>query len=244
MDILTTRVLSYADEEGHETDLVLTIFVPHEVDGSWRCGFTFSPALQGKYVEFVGVDFLQALLICLGIVPQYLRLAPLPHRAHWQGIHHCGLPSHAVRPADHQPPEIGPMEPNPGHLDILATRMLCFLDQYGATYAIVLKVYKPFQTDDGKWRCAFSLCSDEGDKNPVRYGTGADFIESLLDALTLARATCEATAPTGWQASNFKDLLDCADFPYKIGRAFFTEPAKQTFPNMPDFSPSWLRDGT
>src|SRR4051812_13626818 len=98
MDILTTRVLTYANEGGIATQFILTIFVPQLDTESWKCGFAFPRWFHRENSEFWGGDFLQALLICLQMVPSYLRLAPLPNRAQWQGMHHCGLPSRAEQP--------------------------------------------------------------------------------------------------------------------------------------------------
>ena len=57
MDILTTRVLNYADESGGARDLVLTIFVPYDADGSWKCGFALPAVFRRKGTELYGVDF-------------------------------------------------------------------------------------------------------------------------------------------------------------------------------------------
>lgn len=189
-------------------------------------------------VELCGFDYLQALLICLEIVPQYLHLAPLPSQAQWEGMHHFGLPFYAERPADVQPQEIGAGCENPGEMAILTTRVLGCPDQYGT--ARPLTVDKPFQIGDGEWKCACSFGPLEERRTPVRYGAGADFIESLLDALSLARATYKTLVPTGWHARKSEDWLDCADFPFKIGRAFHIDMVGDLGPGAPDFTPSWL----
>ena len=235
MDTLTTRVLSYADEGGHATDLVLTIFVPQSVDDAWKCGFSLPEPFRRKNAESYGVDFIQALLLCLQIVPSYLRLTPLLNRAHWQGMVHCGLPSHADLPADYQPPDIGLALENPGNLEVLATRSLGCPDPPGATRALTLTVYKPLQAGDLQWSCAVSFGSTDDKRLPVRYGAGADFIESFLDALALARATYATMVPKGWHASKSERLLDCDDFPFKIGRAFHTNMVGDLGPGAPEF---------
>lgn len=238
MDVLTTRLLTYLDEAGRANDLVLTIFAPWDAGDVWKCGFAFPDADRQRRVEICGVDYIQALLLCLEIVPQYLRLARLPSRARWHGMPHCGLPSHAERPPDFQPPEIGPAEANPGGMDVLTTRTLGHPDQHGAARPFALTVYKPLQTREGEWKCAVSLGPSEEERLPVRYGVGADFIESLLDALRLARATYEALMPRGWHAKSARDWLDCADFPFKVGRAFHTDMVGDLGPGAPDFAPS------
>jgi len=235
MDILTTRVLSYTDKSGQAMDLVVTIFAPRCVDNVWKCGFTLPDPFRRKNPEMHGVDFLQALLLCLEIVPSYLRLTPLPNKAHWQGMHHCGFPSRAEQPADYRPPELGSALDNPGNLEVLATRSGGCPDAQGSTRALHLAVYKPLQMTDGSWHCAFSFAAEDDKLPPVRFGTGADFIEAFLDALALARATYQTMVPEGWDASKSETLLDCHDFPFRIGRAFHTDPVTP-IPGMPDFT--------
>lgn len=238
MDILTTRLLNYLDEVGSAKDLVLTIFAPQSVDGAWKCGFLLPDPFRRKNVESYGVDYIQALILCLQIVPSYLRLCPVAKRLHWHGMRHFGLPNHAERPADYQAPEIGAVQEYPGGMAILTTRTVGCLDQHGTAYPITLTLYKPFQVDDGEWKCAFSFGPLEEKRISVRYGIGADFIESLLDALSLARATYETFVPTGWHPKKSEDWLDCADLPFKIGRAFHTDIVGDLGPGAPDFTPS------
>jgi len=37
------------------------------------------------------------------------------------------------------------------------------------------------------------------------------------------------------------ELPDCADFPFKLGRAFHMDMVGDLGPGAPDFTPSWLR---
>lgn len=77
-----------------------------------------------------------------------------------------------------------------------------------------------------------------GATEPVRYGKGADFIEALLDALVLARVTYESMVPAQWKPPESSDFDSMQFWPHKIRREYFTEPAKYSNPDMPDFSPS------
>ncbi len=238
MDVLTTRNLAYLHESGKESEVSVTVFVPVMTEkDDWKCEFQLIPPNIRKVAHAYGVDFLQALLLCLEILPSYLRLTPRPSQAHWQGMPHCGFPSHVEQPADYQPPDIGLASENPGNLEVLTTRLVGCPDPQGVVRALQLTVYKPLQTADGLWRCAFSFAVEDDKLPPVRYGTGEDFIEAFLDALALARATYETMVPKGWEAPQPETLLDCLGFPYKIGRAFYTDPGKP-FPGMPDFFPS------
>jgi hypothetical protein len=151
---------------------------------------------------------------------------------------HCGLPSRAEQPADYQRPDIGSALENPGNLEVLATRSLGCPDPQGVTRALHFTVYKPLQTRDGQWSCAVSFGSEDDKRLPVRYGTGADFIESFLDALALARATYQTIVPKGWHPSKSEGLLNCDDFPFKMGRAFHTDMVGDLGPGAPDFFPS------
>jgi hypothetical protein len=242
MDVLTTRELQYLDDHGDERIVLLTIFAPWErvTEGDWRGAFAFGPPiarLNGKTIPSGGVDFIQCFMGAVEVARGYLMGSHLAERAHWQGMRECGLPWHVERPADYQPPDIGSALENPGNLEVLATRSVGCPDSQGITRALQFTIYKPLQMADGVWHCAFSFGSEDDKLPPVRYGAGADFIESFLDALALARATYQTMVPEGWDTSQSDTLLGCLGFPYKIGRAFFTEPAKP-FPGMPDFFPA------
>ncbi|MBK9258728.1 MAG: hypothetical protein IPM54_02705 [Polyangiaceae bacterium] len=63
----------------------------------------------------------------------------------------------------------------------------------------------------------------------------------MLDALSGAKAVYDSMIPPGW--TGLGDLLDCAYIPYKVGRAFYTDRVEYHNPDMPDFTPSWMRDG-
>lgn len=155
---------------------------------------------------------------------------------------HSGPPWHHEKPEGDQPPQIPAPEVNSGNLEILTKVRLGI--PHGDNYAreLILIVYRPFAANETKWQYAFALGA--GANEPVRYAIGADFIEALLDTLALVRVTYEAMIPAKWQPPEFSDFDSVQFWPHKIGRNYFTEPAKQTFPDMPDFRPSWLRDGT
>lgn len=222
MEILTTRALDYTDRLGATKQVIATIFVPYEaVQGGWRCKYLFSAPFDRKNVDIAGADFLQAFLLCLAIVPEALRLE-LRSRTSWQGMSACGLPQRAeeARPAVRSALDLPALEEAPASLETLTTRMLGCPDANGVERSLLLTIYKPFQADDEAWKCGFALGPPENAR--VRFGTGADFIEAFLDAVTLARIAYEAMVPRGWSPSEPEGLLDCADFPYKIGREFWT----------------------
>jgi hypothetical protein len=64
------------------------------------------------------------------------------------------------------------------------------------------------------------------------YG-GEDFLEAFLNGLAMARVIFDQKVPEGWVSSG--ELDSCSDFPYKIGRSFWTDPVPE-IPGMPDFS--------
>jgi hypothetical protein len=232
MDVLATRVLQYRHDDGKETDVTLTVFVPILNErGDWKCQYKFSPPKTSRAYHVYGIDSLQAILDCLGAARAYIE-HPTEERTSWQGMSHSGLPWRSARPEGYQKPQIPALEKNPGDLDVLGTRKVACPDQNGATSALVLTVYKPTQMGDETWKCAYSF--EPLDGGSIRYGTGADYIESFLDALTLARVTYDSMLPEGWRASETEDLLDCAYFPYKVGRAFFKDPIEYNDPDMRD----------
>jgi len=89
---------------------------------------------------------------------------------------------------------------------------------------------------DGTWKCAYSF--DPVDGTSIRFGTGADSIESILDAPSLARVTYDSMIPHGWRPAKTEDLLDCDDLPYKSGRSYFIDSVASHDPDMPDPTPS------
>ncbi len=248
MDILTTRELQYMDDNGDERNVLLTIFTPWErvtEGGDWRGACAFGPPiarLNGKTIPSGGVDVIQCFVGSVHVARGYLMGSDLAERAHWKGMRDCGLPWHVERPIEYEPPQLPPLEINSDHLAVLATRLLECPDELSRELSIRLTFYTPQQEDRDIWKCAFSLSPSGFERPPVRYGVGADFIESFLDALTLARVTYEALIPKGWTGTDGVDFGSCYDFPYKIGREYFTEPSRYSNPDMPDFWPSWMRD--
>lgn len=98
-----------------------------------------------------------------------------------------------------------------------------------------MNLYKPIQVGEGAWKCGYSF--DPLNGTSIRFGTGVDSIESLLDALTLARITYESMIPHGWRATKTDELLDCDDLPYKSGRAYLIDPVARHEPDKLDFTP-------
>jgi hypothetical protein len=227
MDVFTTREIQYTDDNGDECNVVLTIYSPYpRVDKrGWHVDFAFGPPIERlskKTISSGGVDFIQSFLGAVEVAHIYLSGSTLRKRAHWQGVQHCGLPWRSERPEGHQNPHISALEEKPADLDVLGTRKLAFPDQNGATSKVILTLYKPTPMGDGTWKCGYSF--DPLDGTSIRFGTGADCIESLLDALALARVIYDSMIPHGWRASKTEDLLDCDDLPYKSGRAYLKDP--------------------
>jgi hypothetical protein len=220
IDVLTSRVLRCPDERGGEKGVVLTIFKPFEKEcGDWRCAFDFNPPIKPRNFSAGGVDVIQAFLHCLVIARLYFETTSWSMGAHWQGIRDCGLPATGEAPSPPQPSEIPPPENNPGDLEIFTARRLVRPDESGTEMELVLTVFKPFQADGETWKCGFAFGSYE--IAPIRYGIGADFIEAMLDALSLARVMYATMVPLGWVPSESGGLLSCADLPFKIGRSFW-----------------------
>jgi len=223
MDILTTRTLQYTEEGGGgaEKEVVLTIFEPFELDHcDWACVFDFEPPIRPRNVRGRGVDVIQAFVHCLIYARLYFETTRWSRTGHWQGLRDCGLPMKAEGSLQYQPPEIPEPEKKPGNLEIFATRNLAYPDETGAVRELHLTVFKPFQGEEGAWKCAFAFGS--ADTTAIRHGAGADFIEAALDGLAMARATYEGMLPKGWTPPDSGDLLDCDDLPFKIGRSFWT----------------------
>ena len=108
---------------------------------------------------------------------------------------------------------------------MLATQALKHLDENGTVREVVLTVYMPLQAKDETWRCAFALGFNE--EETIRCGVGADFIESLLDGLALARATYEAMIPNRTIQPESEEFMAERFLPYKLGRAYGMEPVEE-----------------
>lgn len=232
MDILATRVLSYPDESGNDAQLLLTLFAPLEAkEYQWKCGFVFGPPIPQKSEHGVGVgiDFIQAFVNSITYARSYLETWELGRRVHWQGMSDCGL----LEPADGLLASDLDDRPSPrentGSMTVLTTRTVGYKDPIGVEKEFLLTVFTPFKADDGAWKCTFTF-----DPSPraaaIRHGSGADFIEALLDSLAKARATFEGTKPEGWEASD--ESFDCADLPFKVGRSFRTARCREPRPDM------------
>jgi hypothetical protein len=197
--------------------VVLTLFHPFEVvSGDWKCVFGFDPPMKPTGAGGRGPDIIGAVVHALAYSRLYAETMSWWNSAHWQGVSGCGLPASGEQVPAHQPPQVPPPEVNPGNLAVFATRTLGRPDDSGIEIESTLTTFTPSQVD-GVWKCAFTFGPPEG---PVRHGSGADFIEALLDALSLARVTYESTVPEGW-APRGEGLLTCADLPVKIGRSFW-----------------------
>lgn len=246
MDVLTTREIQYTDDNGEERNVVLTVYTPYaQIDRGWRGAFAFGPPiarLNGKTIPSGGVDFIQCFMCSVEVARGYLMGSDLAKRVHWHGMRHFGLPWHHEKPEGYQPPPIPAPEVNPGNLEILTKVRLGIPHGDNDVHELIMIVYQPFAADETKWKCAFAFGG--GANEPVRYGVGADFIEALLDALALARVTYESMIPPKWKPLESSDFDSAQFWPHKIGREYFTEPSKYSNPDMPDFRPSWLRDGT
>ena len=230
MDVLTTRALSYTDDKGDKRETVLTVFMPFETESDWRVGFVFSPPIQRKIMYGRAGDVLAALTYSLGIARAYLESTDLFGRAHWHGMVDCGLVDLVDMPVSWVPPDVPPAEENPGNLAVFSTRRLGYPDENGVERELLLTIFVPFKEGDG-WKCGFTLGPPES--SPVHYGVGDDLIEAFLDGVAMVRVIFEQKVPRGWESSG--ELQSCSDFPYKIARTFWMDPAPK-FPGMPDFS--------
>ena len=211
MNVLTTRTLRFRDEHGHDAPVILTIFEPTRDDNEgWSCIFDFEPPIRPRNAAGRGVDWIQAFTVALRFARLYFETTKWSRTGHWQGMQHLGLPDSTNESPGGDSTEIPKLEERSGTLDALTTRRLAFSSE------IELTIYRPFAAPDGSWKCAFSF--DPIDAGLIRYGTGADFIESLLDTLATARCVFEQMNPSGSTGSD--ELLDCVDFPIKRGRVF------------------------
>jgi len=224
MNVLAKRTIQYRTDSGATMDVTLTVFEPFRESADFsRCGFQFEPPSNQRMIKAGGYDTISALLACLTVARGYVE-HPSEDRTTWQGMSHSGLPWHSRMPDGYQPPDIPPLEPNPGNLPILATRRLGMPEESGSVRELMLTLYKPFQVNDKTWKCAFALTAEPVDS--VRYGVGADFIEALLDALAMARTTYLRMIPPQWEAPESEGFDDVRFLPYRIGRAYSIEPAR------------------
>ena len=217
VNILATRTIQYRTDRDTVKDVVLTVFEPVRAsEDEWQCAFRFHPPENRRAITLRGHDCISALLACLVVARGYVE-HPSEERTSWQGMSHSGLPWHNDIPEGYQPPPIPVLEENPGNLDVLTTR------RFGVPHdddirELVLTVYRPIYTERGSWKCAFAF--DTAPNKPVRYGSGLDLIEALLDALAIARVAYEAMIPAEWAPPESSDLDTGRFLPYKIGRAY------------------------
>jgi len=222
MDVLALRDLSYTDDQGADSRVLLTVFQPLEADrGVWKGRFSFGPPIQTEAIAVAGIDYIQALLGSLQVACGYLRGTKLWGRVQWQGISNCGLPwpneRDAMVPSEVPPPR----EPNPGNLIVLTSRALGYPDDRGVESEIPLTVFAPFDMGSGAWKCGVALGPTEG--TAIRYGLGADCIEALLHALAIARSAFDEMVGGRALIEESETLLDCMGFPRKVGRAFWLD---------------------
>jgi hypothetical protein len=221
MDVLATRNLTYLHDSGKETEVTLTVFVPVLTErGDWKCEFQFSPPNTRRAVHVYGVDFIQALLGCLGVARGYVE-HPTEDRTSWQGMSHSGLPWHQTKPEGYQPPPLPTPEENPGTLDILTTGRLGIANGDNDVRELVLVVYRPICSLEGTWKCAFAFGTAANES--VRYGVGVDFIEAFLDALVLARVAYEAMVPARGEHPESSEFEGVRFLPFKVGREYAIE---------------------
>ncbi len=217
MTVLATRMITGRDNDGNALAVSVVIAMPFEASPSdWRCILALEPPVIKANAYGTGGDFLGALLQALGFARMYLEYARPTQGGHWQGLHDFGLPCREEKPSTYQPVEIPSLEPLRDDAPVLATRDLACPDENGVERAITFTVFVPYEAADGSWMCGFTF---EALPVPaVFHGKGADFIEALLDACSIARLVFESKVPKGWMMT--LDLLNCFDFPYKIGRSY------------------------
>lgn len=231
MDVLTTRSLSYTDDNGEPREVVLTVFMPFEAETDWRVGFVFSPPIQRRIMYGRAGDALQALIYSLGIARAYLESTDLFRRLHWQGMVDCGLVDVAERPASWAPPDVPQPEDNPGTLDAFSTRTLGCPDETGVERELLLTIFIPFKAEGGTWKCGVAFGPPRS--TPIRYGVGDDFLEAFLNGVAMARVIFDQMRPVGWEPS--RELDCCSHLPYQIGRTYWMDPSPKD-PSRPDFS--------
>lgn len=233
MNVLATRTLIFTDDKNFKKEVPLTVFVPFEAeDAMWKCGFVFGPPIERKIAYGVGADFLQALVGCLQVARGYFESTDLSGRAHWDGMVDCGLPWHKAEPAPLSAPgDVPPADREAGTIEVLATRGLSYSDENGNERDLRLTIFAPFKAEGEMWRCRFTFGPPLNAS--LRYGSGADFLEALLDALAMARAHLETTDLKG--RVHFGGMDNCG-LPYKIGRSFWMERASRPPSDVPDTS--------
>lgn len=217
VNILATRTIQYRADAGAIKDVVLTVFEPllvHEDDNEWQCAYQIHPPEKHRKFTMRGQGWVSAFLGCLVVARGYIE-HPTENRTSWQGMLHAGLPWYKPCPQGYQAPQIPPSEQNPGNLEVL-TRVRLGAHDDDTVHEILLTLYRPFLVNDSTWKCAFAFGA--GPNEPVRYGTGADFIEALLDCLAFSRLTYNSTIPATWKPS---ELFETTQFwPYKIDREY------------------------
>lgn len=245
MDILAKRAFAYTDKNGNSGEVVLTIQMPYPTEHNgvpiWKANYVFGPPIA-KGHHAVGVDFIQVFLCILQIARSYLTAHYPDGRLQWQGRIDCGLPIFTSTPP---PPRLNiwgfrspaaPFAPNPtaqiadevpseGYLQRIATRELGYRDEHGITHTVLLSVFAPISDQGHVWKCGIAI--DHSENAPLRYGRGADPIEAILDALAIARLVFSSMVGNG-TALNEGDLLDCEDFPQKVGREFWIHRVEQS----------------
>jgi hypothetical protein len=232
MDVLTTRALSYTDETGNTKELILTVFVPFEAsEYKWKCGFVTDPPLRPNITYGLGLDFICAVVACLWLARLHFETVERSRRVHWRGMPDCGLPELTDEPAAPDPTDVPPPVEIGESKDIFATRTVGYRDESGIERERYLTVFVPSKEGEA-WKCGFTF--EPPPFASIRYGVGEDFIEALLDGLAKARAIFEETIPKGSVPS--EEHFDCADLPYKIGRSFFLNSARESLLDTPDVS--------
>lgn len=222
MDILAKRAFSYTDKNGKSGEVVLTIQMPYPTEHNgvpiWKGDYVFGPPITNGH-HAVGVDFIQVFLCALQIAKGYLTGHYPDGRVQWQGRIDCGLPFSTNAQTGHAA-QIAEEEPNDGTLQRLATRELGYRDEKGTTQRATLSIFAPISDHGHGWKCGIAI--DHGEATALRYGRGVDAIEAILDALATARLVFSSMVANGSPLSD-DDLLDCDDFPKKVGRAFWLD---------------------
>lgn len=227
MDVLAKRAFVYTDKRGNSGEVVLTIQRPYLTEHNgvpiWKGDYVFGPPIAKSH-HAVGVDFIQVFVCALQIARGYLMGYYPDGRVLWQGRIDCGLPfSTDAQPSNAA--EIADEEPNEGTVKRIATRELGYQDEHGITQTATLSLFAPISDGAHAWKCGIAI--DYTENAPLRYGRGADAIEAILDALAIARLAFSSMVANG-SLLNEGDLLDCEDFPQKVGQAFWLPKARKS----------------
>jgi len=221
---LTTRTLVYLDKDAVMKEVSMALLLRPGEDGYVKAGLRFGPPINWEH--YLGwEDELHSITYILAIwwIRLYIGGMPLAGNIRWvdgqkRESFHCGLPALRKRPETWTPPEIPPLEENPGDLEVLSGSTLPFPDETGIEGDIPLFVFMPQQVGKTLWKCGFAFGPQ--DTTPIRYGVGDDFIQSFLDAASMIRLVYEGMVPKGWtsQERDGAELL-----PYKMGRGYFLD---------------------